>query len=577
VRLAIAVVAICAAAEAQEISVFGPDPEIVRVGERSTVLLVADGDDAPSLGPLPAIDGVEIVAGAPQRSVVQSLAGGRIADRTRTTWEISIRPLREAAFEIPPLRVDAGGRRAATEPLRIEARADDADPRAFVEVVAERTTPFVGEAVRVRLRFGFERAFLERDVVPLFGRRLDVPVQLRARTLEDESGVGPDDEPDGGRRVTFALGERVAEAAAVEDRVDGGRTFAVFEIVRRIVPRASGALLIPAPHLRFAYATRFEESLIDGRVPADRREAVVAGRTLRLDVRPIPNAGRPAEFTGAVGRFTLAADATPRSAAVGESVKLALAFEGEGDLALFEPPSLADLDGFHVRGRIESTDAGGRRRTVTYDLAPLRAGAGEIPPIAFAWFDVRDPAGYRTLRTPAIPLDVRPSKESAAPSPAPTMPPVAEPAVAPVAPRASPRSLAPWLAAGALAAACVAAVALLVNRRARRSAPAVGARRPHGSAEAFRARAVDGELSGALSEYLAGRLGVPAAATIAPDLGARLVRAGVPTDLAARAAAALDALVAARYGSPDPGPGAAEIESLVAELDPAFERASPAR
>ena len=62
-----------------------------------------------------------------------------------------------------------------------------------------------------------------------------------------------------------------------------------------------------------------------------------------------------------------------------------------------------------------------------------------------------------------------------------------------------------------------------------------------------------------------------AAAVIAPDLRARLAAAGVPVDLAARTAALLEALVAARYGSGAPsGDTEASARAIVEELEALF-------
>ena len=81
------------------------------------------------------------------------------------------------------------------------------------------------------------------------------------------------------------------------------------------------------------------------------------------------------------------------------------------------------------------------------------------------------------------------------------------------------------------------------------------------------------DLTSALTHYLAARLQCASAAVIAPDLKARLTAAGVPEALAARAAALLEELVAARYGGIAPDHRTeANARALVEELDAAFDR-----
>ena len=284
---------------------------------------------------------------------------------------------------------------------------------AFLELTTPRSAYYVHEPIRLRLRFGIEDEFLHGALVQPFRQQLDVPVQLAAPWLRDLPGAIPlADEPDeppgagGEPRLSFALNEGLARARTVEYRRLDGRHFSVLELEASYLASAAGELMIPAPLLRFAYATRFEEDLINGRMAADRIDAFVTGRGLTLEIRPLPEEGRPREFSGAVGSFTLSAEARPRRLAPGESLALVLSIAGQGDLEHFDAPRLDGLAGFHVNGAVE--DRHGGRRTITYDLAPLGADVHEVPPLPFVFFDPGPPAEYRTLWTLPIALEVRP-------------------------------------------------------------------------------------------------------------------------------------------------------------------------
>ena len=65
-----------------------------------------------------------------------------------------------------------------------------AEERAFVEMETPRTTYFVHEPFRLRLRVGFDRRFLETNVVQMFSRELDVPVQVHAPWLDELCASG---------------------------------------------------------------------------------------------------------------------------------------------------------------------------------------------------------------------------------------------------------------------------------------------------------------------------------------------------------------------------------------------------
>jgi MYXO-CTERM domain-containing protein len=163
--------------------------------------------------------------------------------------------------------------------------------------------------------------------------------------------------------------------------------------------------------LSFAYATRFEDKFLEGRVPVDRVDASVSGEALTLDVRPLPEAGRPKDFTGAVGSFSIRAETEAATVVLGGSLKLRVILEGEGNRSLFDPPRWTELGGFRVLGMVD--EKGAAARTWTYDLAPVSAQVWQVPAISFAYFDPEPPASYRVARTRPIDVVVRPGGKPA--------------------------------------------------------------------------------------------------------------------------------------------------------------------
>ena len=300
--------------------------------------------------------------------------------------------------------------RAQAPPLSRASQAEDvtASGVAFVELETSRDTYLVGEVFRLRLRFGFESECLRTALVQLFPRPLDVPAQVFAPALELLEGaqfLDSGDPPAGpSSALTFALDERIARATRGADEERGGRTYAVFEYERAIVATRPGQLALPAPLVGFAHATRFAEDFVLGSTPLDRRDVLVRGREARLTILPLPEEGRPPEFTGAVGAFAIRAVAEPRELEAGQSLKLTAVIEGQGDLSRCEPPHLADLDGFHLQGNL--VERGAERLAVTFDLAPRDASVRAVPAIRFAYFDTTPPAGYRTLESRPIPIVV---------------------------------------------------------------------------------------------------------------------------------------------------------------------------
>ena len=461
-----------------------------------------------------------------------------------------------------------------------ETSGPPARERAFLEVVVPGDTFFLHQIIGLRLRIGVDRDFFKDHAVQPFRRPLDVPVQLEVPWFRELPGAFSAADGGGEEEAgpTIALNGEIMRGRAAPEQVIGGRVYTVVEIEKSYLPEKTGVLEIPASRMSFIYAMEFHEDMLQGRIPRDRRTAMVAGRARKLRIDPLPDQGRPAWFDGAVGRFTVRAETRAREATVGEVLKLTLHFAGRGNLAFFTPPRLDGLAGFHVYGRIE--ERRGEGRAVTYDLVPLHTGVKGIPPIPFAFFD--PPRGYRTVRTRPIPLAVKPMRGGR------------KPAHLPVGPRNKPLPgrddiyglkdvpppgrwgekpsslllmvalLLPWIGAGALL------YGLRVRERARRD---VAGRRARGAAAAFSAGLArpNAEVDTVLAAYLAARLRCPEAAVIGPELPGRLVAAGIPRDLAIGTARSLEALVAGRYGGEPTAGSHDEARALVAELETHFQ------
>jgi hypothetical protein len=436
---------------------------------------------------------------------------------------------------------------------------EDAAARAFVETVATPEDCYVHQVVRLRLRVGVDAAWFEDHVVAAHRREVDLPVHVTApldglplRVLPRDAGA-----EDAARRVALVLGEAVVAATRGADVVRGGRTWTVAEFETSVLPESAGEVVVPAPQLSFVWGSEVTDDIVSGRIASDPRTTTVAGAPVTLRVRPLPEEGRPAGFSGAVGRFTVRAAAASREVAVGASVRVALTIEGEGNLSAFETPRLGDVPGFDVLGALD--DRGADRRTITYDLAPRAADVASVPPLPFSFFEPGPAPAYRTVRTEALPITVRSHAEATDGTATPSS------GAAPV------QEFDLWSKLVEFVEVIAAALALLVAIKVySRSRTRAAERRA--AVEAFRTRtaAPGADLADALAEFLAARLACPAASVITPDLAQRLTAAGVAEDVALRAAALLERLVAARYGGgPAPDGAVREAQQIVDALDAA--------
>ena len=448
--------------------------------------------------------------------------------------------------------------------MEVHAEERPSSERAFVEVALDNTAPYVGQPFVVQLRLGVDKAWFEARAVPLFRQSMDVPVQVEAAWLRSLSGTrDPLLSAGATGGLSFALNDDVVRAGTLPEVNRAGRTFVVLEQRRVFEATKSGVLVLEAPTLRFAYATTFEEDFVGGRVAIDRQDQVVRGKSVSVRVRALPEAGRPVDFDGAVGRFEVQARMDEDRFETDGVLRLHLDVRGEGNLWTFPRPRLVGRVGIHIYGATES-----RRpdtRTITYELVPTSPQVTEFPAIALPFFDPTPPGTYRRVETKPLPLSVRlpGTAGGTGDSASDTSLPGATP------PGASPPGTAsgegwPWrrirICVGLLLVALCAGI-FVRRRQGAVQAPLPPAMGDTADEDARQERVLAAEatlrrdLGGggaadALAEYLAAHLDAPVAAIVAPDLDRRLVAAGVAPDLAARTAEILAHHVAARYGAP---------------------------
>lgn len=162
---------------------------------------------------------------------------------------------------------------------------------------------------------------------------------------------------------------------------------------------------------------------------AEIRQTELHPPPLEVSVRPLPEAGRPAAFAGAVGSFSFSASVRPAAAAVGEPVTLAMEVRGSGNVGSLGAPRVSAGERFSsyepklLRREISEDGAGGRL-VFEQALVPRSTAATEIPAVTFAYFDPAREA-YRELVRGPFPLAVR---ASAGPTPPPAGMPAAGPA-----------------------------------------------------------------------------------------------------------------------------------------------------
>ncbi|MBN8420358.1 MAG: BatD family protein [Verrucomicrobia bacterium] len=149
---------------------------------------------------------------------------------------------------------------------------------------------------------------------------------------------------------------------------------------------------------------------------AEPRKQVVKSQEIKIKVLPLPIEGKPANFSGAVGDFSISATATPNELSVGDPLAVDITIDGSGNFDALNPPSLMPPDGwkaypprrYNVDGPIDPNLTPALQRRLGYSMVfvPEKVHA-ELPPFELSYFSPTQKK-YVAARTPAIALRIKP-------------------------------------------------------------------------------------------------------------------------------------------------------------------------
>jgi hypothetical protein len=135
--------------------------------------------------------------------------------------------------------------------------------------------------------------------------------------------------------------------------------------------------------------------------------------------------GRPRDFSGAVGKFDLSAEASVAKAMRGDPITLKIKITGQGNFDRVTTNGLvssAAWKGYKPNSRFEPAESDGFADTKVFEQAivPTQSGSSVIPALSFSYFDP-DARIYVTKTTSPIPIEIAPGNTTAA-APATTTP-----------------------------------------------------------------------------------------------------------------------------------------------------------
>ncbi|MFT5286369.1 MAG: hypothetical protein ACI8TQ_002537 [Planctomycetota bacterium] len=373
---------------------------VAKLGEELQLLIVVENASA-TVDSVPSVEGLEIGrVGSPAFSESISITGARRVATRSLTWRISVRPLKTGEFMIPGVQLTIGNQSVVTAPLDLQVVEDLlGEELGFFELNISGDRMIEKMPFEMEMLFGWDAALSSKVdyaklILPWWGKLNEL------LELEQPSGFS------NLRMQTIQLNSsEQVEVEEVGNTVRDGREYRTFRMRRVFLPTRSAELSLARPFLEFG---KLGARSIFG--SSRKKEAYfVSGEPIELSIGTLPSEGQPIEYTGAVGTISARADVDTRDVDVGESIKVLVTWEGDGNLLFFDPPQLDrndDFERFRVFGSA-NREKSLHRRVIEFDIAALDDKVSEIPPIALSVYDPVEEA-FVTVTTEPIRIRVRP-------------------------------------------------------------------------------------------------------------------------------------------------------------------------
>jgi hypothetical protein len=341
----------------------------------------------------PSFDGFRIIAG-PSQQVSQSWVNGRSS--FEKIYSYYLIPNQKGALIIRQAAIEYNGQIYKTAPVRINVTAATAQPRdpndtqisaddnLYLVADVSKTNPYINEPITVvyKLYFSYNIGITN-------WRELNKP------KYNDFWSQNID----------------IKQLVAQEGMFKGEKYRYV--VLRKTVlyPQKSGKLAIEPLSLDIDVQLPTNQRNMYGQVVVKEGSKKVSAGSKIITVKALPEAGKPEDFSGAVGNFDFKVTPTKTDLKNGESLDLVVSVTGKGNMKLFSlpkpivPNALEMYDAVH-KEQVDTPLSGMVGKiSDSYTIIPQYKGNYPIKPLRFSYFDLGS-GKYKTLSSPEIMINV---------------------------------------------------------------------------------------------------------------------------------------------------------------------------
>jgi hypothetical protein len=281
------------------------------------------------------------------------------------------------------------------------------DGSAYVRLSVPKRELFVGESVPVEIEVGMRSGFVS--------------------SLNGMPKLTGDD---------FALNSLSRQPERSEKLING-ENFVLFtwRSVLAVIKPGSFALSAQAPltvkirtrpkrdsQLDDRFGDPFWQNFFGATIPKD---IDVVSPPQEVKVLELPAAGRPADFHGAIGTFSITSDISPGKADAGDPMTLRMRITGSGSFDRVDSTMLDHLDQWKTyppKSSFNTSDPIGFSGMKTFEQPVIasKAGMQTLPALSFSYFDPGS-RKYETARSAPLTVSISPSQADSAATPSPAV------------------------------------------------------------------------------------------------------------------------------------------------------------
>ena len=350
----------------------------------------ADGDNFST----PNFEGFRVVGG-PSQQISQSWINGRSS--FNKAYSYYLLPLQKGVLTIKPATIEINGQVYKTNPVKVTVTNAIQKPRdpnqqpqisadSELHLIAEisNSNPYINQPVTVVYKLYFSN---------------NIGITNFAETNKPKY------------KDFWSQNIEIKELVAEQTTYKGEAYRSI--ILKKVIlyPQKSGNLTIEPLALNIDVQLPTGRRDIFGQVQIVEDSKIVSAGNKTLNVKPLPETGKPENFTGASGKFDFTVVPSKTSLKHGESLTLVVKAEGTGNLKLFSlpkpevPTALEMFDPEHNQNI--TTPLSGDQGSISdkYTIVPQFKGKYPIKPISFSYFDF-DSKSYKTITSKEIMIDV---------------------------------------------------------------------------------------------------------------------------------------------------------------------------